>query len=148
MIPLEALHNHLRRVAMADLELTYAQTEPDDDGDICLSNEITPVYARLIIGPPPTVRLWAVAASGLKRSSRLLREVNEINAHQMHVKVVLSSDGQLAVASEVLAVSLEEGELEVLHRAVAATVEEIGLLVQLVHGEASVPEPCRPAEKP
>jgi hypothetical protein len=138
VIPLAALEHHLRRVAMGDLGLSYADSAPDEDGDICLPADPVPVYARLLSTTPPCVRLWSVAATGLKRSARLLREVNEINSQQLHTRVVLTADGRLMVLAEVMAASLEHGELAALARRVSSTVSEVGPLVQVVYGTGLV----------
>jgi hypothetical protein len=122
---------------MHDLELSYADVEADEDGDYPLHTDSgVLVYARLIHAEDQVwVRLWAEAARGLRRTAKLLREVNEINQRHVGSRVLLADNGVLIVAAEVRADSVEPGELGTLIGILTETATEIGALVQIVYGE-------------
>jgi hypothetical protein len=123
---------------MHDLELSYAEVEADDDGDYPLHTDAgVLVYARLIHHADQVwVRLWTQAACGLRRTAKLLREVNEVNQRHVGTRVVLTDDGGLIAAAEVRADSVEPGELGTLVQALSDTVTEVGGLIQIVYGDA------------
>jgi hypothetical protein len=137
VIPRATLEHHLQRMLMHDLELPYADVEADEDGDYPLLTESGAlVYARLIYEADQVwVRLWTQAAHGLRRTAKLLREVNEINQRHVGSRVLLSDNGVLIVAAEVRADSVEPGELGTLIGILTETATEIGELVQIVYGE-------------
>jgi hypothetical protein len=137
VIPRATLEHHLQRMLMHDLELSYADVEADDDGNYPLHTDSgVLIYARLIHAEDQVwVRLWAEAARGLRRTAKLLREVNEINQRHVGSRVLLTDHGSLVVAAEVRADSVEYGELGTLIGILTDTVTEIGGLVQIVYGE-------------
>jgi hypothetical protein len=139
VIPRDTLLHHVQRMLMHDLDLSYAQVEVDDDGDVCLFFEDDLlVIARLVTHDGQEwVRLWSVAATGLRRNAKLLREVNEINSHLFAARVLLTDFGALIVSGELLAESLGKGELGTLARIIGDTVNDVGTLVQLVFGGAA-----------
>jgi hypothetical protein len=123
---------------MHDLELSYADVEADDDGDYSLRTEGgVLVYARLIHDADQVwVRLWTQVAHGLRRTAKVLREVNEINQRHVGCRVLLTDDGTLIAAAEVRADSVEPGELGTLIGILSDTVTEVGGLIQIVYGDA------------
>ena len=138
MIPRPAMEHHVQRMLMHDFELAYADVESDDDGDYAIPTESGTVFARLIFDADRVwVRLWTEAARGLRRSAKLLREVNEINQRHVGSRALLTDNGVLIVAAEVIAESVEKGELGTLVGILAETAEEIGSLVQIVYGGAT-----------
>lgn len=51
----------------------------DDDGDFCYRCGTAACYVRVEGGPAPLVRVFAHAVVDVKRSARLLVELNEVN---------------------------------------------------------------------
>lgn len=127
-----ALWHHVQRSAMADLDLTWAEVQPDEDGDIVTVD----VCIRLLVDEG-WVRVWRVAASGLRPTVKLLREVNDHNVSLRGARVLLTDGGTLIVAGELRAESLEPGELGTLVRIVAECAEQVGPPVQIVYGSPS-----------
>ena len=132
-----ALLHHVQRSAMADLDLTWAEVQPDEDDDI-----VTLDACIRLLEMEGWVRVWRVAASGLRPSVKLLREVNDHNVSLRGARVLLTDNGLLIVAGEIRAESLEPGELGTLVRIVADCAEQVGPPVQIVYGSpASFPSP-------
>ena len=130
-----ALMHHLQRMLHRDLEIAMDALTPDDDGDLCLLVEGWTCWATLLVEESTTwARFWTVAARDLKRSAKLLREVNEINTGLRGCRVLLTDGGQLIVAAEVLAESLEPGEVELVVGRITSCATSVGELVQLFHG--------------
>lgn len=137
MIPRPTLEHHLQRMLMHDLDLSYADVKADEDGDypLRIENGVL-IYARLIYDADQVwVRLWTQVAGGLRRTAKLLREVNEINQRHVGSRVLLTDEGVLIAAAEVRADSVEPGELGTLVGILNDTVIEVGGLVQIVYGE-------------
>ena len=127
------LWHHVQRSAMADLDMDWDEVQPDGDGDI-----IAPGACIRLLEDEGWVRVWMVGATGLRRSAKLLREVNDLKVSIRVARVMLTEGSQLIVAGEVRAESLEPGELGELVRIVAQCAARIGELVQIVHGTPSV----------
>ena len=51
----------------------------DDDGDFCFRHGTAACYVRIEGGPVPLVRVFAHAVVDVKRSARLLVELNQVN---------------------------------------------------------------------
>ena len=129
MAYMSAVWHHVQRSAMADLELDWDDVQPDEDGDI-----VTVDACIRLIECRGWVRVSRVAANGLRRSAKLLREVNDHNVSLCGARVLLTEGGLLIVAGEIRAESLEPGELGALVRIVADTAEQVGELVQIMYG--------------
>lgn len=106
----------------------------DDDGDLCIPYRGRTLWATLLVEDSATwARVWTVAATGLKRTAKLLREINEINVAIRACRALLDG-GQLIVAAEIICESLEPGELTQIAGRVVSYAEQVGEPVQLVHG--------------
>jgi hypothetical protein len=130
------LTHHLQRMLHRDFEIPMEGLQLDDDEDLCFVVEGWTCWASLLIeeGGATWARLWTVAARDLKRSARLLREVNEINTALRGCRVLLTDSGRLIVAAEVLAESIEPGELALVVGGITSCASSVGELVQLFHG--------------
>ena len=138
----EVLGSHVVRSLRRDLGVRLGA--PDDDGDWLVPHGQVPVYARLLEGDPPLVRVWSPAAHGLPGTARVLREVNDVNAGLVGARALLRG-GTLLVAGELEVVSVEPGELGRLVERVATTSVRVGSLLAAVHG-GQVPGPPAPEE--
>ncbi len=138
------LTHHLQRMLHFDVAIPMDALELDADDDICVPINGWTCWATLLVEESTTwARLWTIAARDLKRSAKLLREVNEINTGLRGCRVLLTDNGQLIVAAEVLAESIEPGELwEILTR-ITVCASSVGELVQLFHG---TPAPAQQSE--
>lgn len=130
----EILLHHLCRSLHRDLVVPMSALVVDDDGDMGIPYRGRTLWATLLVEDSVTwARVWTVAAIGLKRTAKLLREINEINVAVRGCRVLLTDGGQLIVAAEVICESLEPGELTQIAGRVVAYAEQVGELVQLVH---------------
>ena len=110
----EILMHHLCRSLHRDLEVPMSALAlaVDDDGDLCIPYHGRTLWATLLVEDSVTwARVWTVAATGLKRTAKLLREINEINVAIRACRALLTDGGQLIVAAEIICASLEPGEL-------------------------------------
>lgn len=131
----ELLMHHLCRSVHRDLEVPMSALAVDDDGDLCIPHRGRTLWAALLVEDSMTwARVWTVAATGLKRTAKLLREINEINVAIRACRALLTDGGQLIVAAEIICESLEPGELTQIAGRVVAYAEQVGEPVQLVHG--------------
>lgn len=132
-----ALRHHVQRSVMRDFSLLLADAGFDDDGDIAVvGEEGRPVFVRLVDDEHAAwARVWAFGAAGLKVGSKLLREVNEHNASAVAVRLLVTPHGQLIATAEVLAESIEPGELGRLAHLVSRAAVQVGGLVQIVYGQ-------------
>src|SRR5947209_5309539 len=107
----QALVHHLQRCLMADAGLSWEDVQPDDDGDVCFIDEHDRLATvRIIVSGSVTwARVWVVAARGLKRSAKLMREVNELNLSLVGARAMLSPPGLLILAGEIALESVEAG---------------------------------------
>ncbi|MFZ0324909.1 MAG: YbjN domain-containing protein [Actinomycetes bacterium] len=85
---------------------------------------------------PPAVRVFAHAATGIKRSAKLLAEINELNANARWAKVFWS-DG-IVLVSRVL--DLDGADAASIGRAcdaVAVVAQDVGPMMAAVYGGAT-----------
>jgi len=131
----ELLMHHLCRSLHRDLVVPMSALAVDDDGDLCIPYQGRTLWATLLVEDSVTwARVWTVAATGLKPTAKLLREINEINVAIRACRALLTDGGQLIVAAEIICESLEPGELTQIAGRVVSYAEQVGELVQLVHG--------------
>ena len=125
-----ALRHHVERSLRRDLGLGPL-TANENGAYVCC------VEGRNVVVAPEddcaTVRVWAPAAFELKRTAALLRELNDVNCHQRHVRVVWE-DGLVVAVSERAVKSVEVGELGWLVRLVAECASRVSELVAAVYG--------------
>lgn len=127
---MSALMNHVRRSLQRDLELTSSALPIDEDGDICFESGGVDCFATLV---GDFARVWAVAARGVKPTVKLLRELNAWNCSTIGARSFVTDGGAVIVCGEVLAASIEPGELGGLVRTIAERAGELGPLLQITY---------------
>lgn len=127
-----ALRAHVLRCLHRDL--CIERVRPDHDGDVSLPVGEVRVVLRLLSGSPALVRVWAVAASGLPGTAKVLREVNDVNTGLSGSRCFLAPGGVLVVVGELEVVSIEPGELGRLVLRVGDTATRVGSMLVAVHG--------------
>jgi hypothetical protein len=85
--------------------LGVCRAPADEDGDYFFRAGLAACYVTAEGGDPVMVRVFAIAATGVKRSARLLAEVNEINARGRSAWVTWAH-GQVVVSQAMTAVSV------------------------------------------
>lgn len=131
----DALLHHVQRMVMADMGLDWESVQLDEDGEIWFRNlEERPVCVRLLVEDGTTwARLFVEGARDLKRSAKLLREVNELNLSLVGGRALLAGS-RLILAAEVPVESVEPGDLRRLVDVLSAHAERSGPMIQLVYG--------------
>ncbi len=84
-------------------------------------------------GPEPGLRVFAHAALGLKRSARLLTELNELNTSSRWARVGLV-DGIALVSAELHWSAVDRLALAHAVRAVGQVADDVGTLLATVYG--------------
>lgn len=131
---LDALLSHLYQSVCDDLGLTGLVR--DGDGDYPLEVDGVRCWAKALQPDedgPVLVRVWSRAAVGVKRSLKVLAELNDANTGWTQVRCVWEGD-TVFVAGEIELESVEPGELGRLSMSVAAKAQHLGELITAVHG--------------
>lgn len=127
-----ALRHHVERSLERDLDVpTFG---PDDDDDYGAVVADLMVWVRpLIHHDPPLVRVWTPAVHDVKKSARLLTELNDLNVGMSQTRCLLSGTSVMVVA-EVEIESLTDGLLGRLVTQVGETAAHVGALIATVFG--------------
>jgi hypothetical protein len=130
----DALRHHVERRLQVELEIPAP--EPDEDGDYgwVEDNGGPVVWIRPGIGMEPMpVRVWSLAARGVKKTAALLTELNSWNIVLPGVRVVWE-DGCVRVWGDRVIQSLEPGELGFMVRHTAQSTRRISEVICTVYG--------------
>ncbi len=116
----------------------------DDDGDYPYRWGTAACWVHIEAGEPAMVRVFAQAATNVKRSPRLLAEINEVNTGTRGVKVVWA-DNAVVVSYALHALAVERAPLSHACTSVGVVADDIGGMVAAVFGGST---PFPPAEVP
>lgn len=108
--------------------------EPDSDGDFLIHGDTARGWVRADTQKPWGVQIFVVAASGVPVRAATLREINEINGHEVLVKVALHSTGVVMVTYRLLADAVTKVNLAGALSRVILVADEIGPILTAVHG--------------
>lgn len=127
-----ALRHHVERSLERDLDVPTFGPDEDDDYGAVVADLV--VWIRpLLHHEPPLVRVWAPAVHGVKKSARLLAEVNDLNLGMRQIRCTLSG-ASVIVAAEVEIESVTDGLLVRLVTQVGETAAHVGDLIATVFG--------------
>ena len=107
--------------------------EVDFDGDVAVRQGTAACYVSCHDGGFPVVRVWAIAAMGLRSQGKLLREINEVNAGTMTAHVYFAG-GLVYVEQNLHAYGVDEDTLGQAFLAVAGVANNIGSLIAMTFG--------------
>lgn len=130
----DALEHHVARMLRIDLD--EVEIDPGPPGWWRVGTLPVPVDVRIDGDDRRLVRVQAEALQGVKRSYRLLRELNDHNTFLDHVRTWWE-DTSVFVGAELLIASLEPGELGEVVSAVARTTGALAELLPVVLSQAS-----------
>ena len=131
----DAMEHHLQRMVMADFGLTWEGVQADSDGEICFLDTHDRLVSCLIVDlGTPWARIYMTATAGLKRSAKLLREVNELNLSLQGCRALLTPDGRLVLAAETLLEALEPGVLKAHLEVMSENAERSGSMIRMMFG--------------
>lgn len=112
----------------------------DQDGDYPFRHGTAICWVRVSAAPWQEVRVFAHAALGVKRTAKLLAEINDINVRSRWVSVYLQDD--IVVVSGALHwTAVNRPALSDLLRAASHVADDIGAMIATVHGGATPFEP-------
>jgi len=106
---------------------------PDQDGDYPYSSGSVSCWIGIDPGDPPLVKATACAAVEVKRSGRLLTELNELNARCRTARVYWCG-GSVMVEQSMLAHTVDRRSLAQAGQSVAAVANDIGPMIATVFG--------------
>jgi hypothetical protein len=126
--------SHVRAVMSAILA---KPVEPDVDGDFPVQGETTLAWVRADPNDLWGAQVFALAAQGVPLCDGSLREINEVNLHEIAIKVSLDSDGSVWVMYRLLADAVTEDNLAAAMRRIIGVADRIGPLLTAVYGGAT-----------
>lgn len=127
-----ALRNHVSRRLQDDLDVP--PTRFDRHGVGLVEVDGVPVWVVVDVDTTPeAVRVQAEVVDGLRPTAAVLREVNELNRELRWVRLVLDRDC-LVVSADLVAESVEPGELGLAVRQVVEVANGPARLLATVHG--------------
>ena len=127
--------------------LDDAPVAVDDDGDFFYRWDTAACFVRVEDHPTRLVKVFAHAATGVKRSARLLAELNELNVRARTVKCSWAG-GVVLVSQELPAEGVTPTTLSDACQAVGTVAGDIGILAAaMFDGHTPFPPQSEPAEQ-
>jgi hypothetical protein len=105
----------------------------DESGDYELSDYGAPVYARVLLGDPTRLCIFATVVEEIEQTPELLAELNDLNKGYGFVKL-LWQDGEVLVAGDLVAETIDAPEVQALYERVRFVASEISPTLAAVHG--------------
>ena len=105
----------------------------DDDGDFPFRFKSAACYIRVEEDPPHLVRIFAVAASGVPRSSKLLTELNDVNSSS-RTALAYWNNHTVFVEHTLHPTAVNAGSLAHSCQSVGTVAADIGGLAAAVYG--------------
>ena len=131
MTELDLARSHVER-CLQDLWHVH-HLEPDSDGDYAYKSGSAACWIGIDPGEPPLVKAVACAAVGVKKSTKLLAELNELNTRCRTVHVYWR-DGSIIVEQAMLAHTVDRRSLSQAGQSVASVANDIGPMIAAVFG--------------
>lgn len=126
--------NWLRTYVVQSMEDAFGERpEVDDDGDVAIRQGTAACYVSCHDGGFPVVRVWAIAATGLRPQGKLLREINDVNARSQTAHVYFAN-GLVYVEQTLHAYGVNQETVSQAFLAVAGVANSIGSLMAMTFG--------------
>jgi hypothetical protein len=106
---------------------------PDHDGDYPYNSGSSSCWIGIDAGDPPLVKAVACAAVDVKKSGKLLTELNELNTRCRTARVYWHG-GSVIVEQSMLAHAVDRLSLAQAGQSVAAVANDIGPMIATVFG--------------
>ncbi len=124
----------LRTYVIQSMKAAFGEEpEVDSDGDVAVRQGTAACYVSCHDGGFPVVRVWAVAAFGLRPQGKLLREINDVNSRTQTAHVYFAG-GLVYVEQTLHAYGVNEDTLAQAFMAVAGVANNIGSLMAMTFG--------------
>lgn len=115
-------------------EALDTEVEPDDDGDFPVCGDNVRGWVRPICDGPWGVQIFVMAALGVPDRVAVLRELNDVNASDLAVRVSRFADGTVMASYFIPAEGLVAENLVGAISRVLAVADRIGPMLVTVHG--------------
>jgi len=126
------VRSHVERLLQDEWEV--CRVDPDPDGNYPFRRGTASCWVSVLCDEsPPMIRVVACAATGLRATAALLRELNEIQLRALSASVCWH-DGNVVVFQTVSPVGLTRSVLAQALDAVSAVADDIGLLLAGMFG--------------
>ena len=109
------------------------QVTPDADGDYCYGMGTAACYIGLEASDPMVVKAVACAAVEVKKTAKLLEEINDVNA-RCRMAHVYWQNGAVLVEQALFAEAVDRSSLSHAGQAVAHIANDIGPMITAVYG--------------
>ncbi len=128
---LTLLRSHVERCLQDIWEVCRVST--DSDGDYPFRRGSAQCFVRLEDGDPQLARVFGIAAIGVKRSAKLLVELNDTSARCRTVSVGWHN-GAVIVEQPLHVAAVRRTTLRQACEAVGSVADDIGIMIAAVHG--------------
>lgn len=128
------LRSHLER-CLQDVWQSH-DLECDRDGDYPYRHGTAACWVSLHGEPQPGVMVLAFAVTDIRRSARLLAEVNELNGRSRWARVYWDAD-TVAVEAQIPWTAVNRPTLALYTQTVGSVADEIGSMLAVVYGGAT-----------
>lgn len=125
------LRSHVERCLQDVWEQPHLVT--DDDNDYPYRWGTAACWVHVGTGSSPVVRVFAHAVHGVKKSARLLTELNDLNTRARLIRV-LWDHHNVVVSADLSWTAIDRPTLHRTLVAVGSAADDIGTLVAAVHG--------------
>jgi hypothetical protein len=139
----EMFRSHVQRCLQDVWECSELVT--DADGDYPYRDGTAACWVSVRTGPKPGVRVFAYAAVEVKRTARLLTEVNELNSRSRWARIFWES-GTVMVAADIPWTAVDRPTLAHYTQTVGSVADDIGKMLAVVYG-GSTPFPAETDEE-
>ena len=131
MAEIDWLRSHVQ--VLLQQEWGLCRVFADDDGDYFFQHGTAAGWVQVLDGVPPLVTVFAHAAFGVKRSYKLLTELNDIQNRTRACHVYLAGT-DIRVEQAVLASGLTQASLAHAIHHVGTVADDVGLLLAQMFG--------------
>ncbi len=131
MAYVDMVRSHVERLLQDEFEL--CRVKRDADGDYPLRCGSAVYFVRVMDADPVVVNVFSAAVSGVKRSAKLLEEINSVNSRAVFGRAYWLH-GTVFVEHTLLATSLDRETLGRACSAVGTIADDVGPMIALVYG--------------
>ena len=125
------VRSHVERLLQDEWEV--CRVEADPDGDYGFRNGTAACWVRVLDADQPMVRVFAHAVCGVRRSAKLLTELNDIQNRALTASVMWTGEC-VVVAQTISAVGLTGPVLAQAMASVGGIADEVGVLIAGMFG--------------
>lgn len=131
MAAIDLARSHVER-CLQDL-WSVERVVPDAEGDYCFGSGTAACFIGLDGAEPMVVKAVACAAVEVKKTAKLLEELNEVNA-RCRMAHVYWHNGAVLVEQALFADAVDRGSLAHAGQSVARIANDLGLMIAAVYG--------------